>query len=135
VSHWYPTKSQKFRKACHYQELLLLTPSTDTTSTTTKDEEKDEEEDDENHTTDCITNTMNETFVISPHDLVWEDDATSSPAQLSPKERLEAHVQQLREEYKDDEVNEGVSCIGEPSVDPSRFMRPHAGDSEWVEDW
>lgn len=77
------------------------------------------------------------------------DDATTTSAtrsasrtpsvlssSLSPQQhRLEAYVQQLREEWQDYHDDEGVACPGEPAVDPSRFMRPHAGDSEWVEDW
>ena len=30
---------------------------------------------------------------------------------------------------------EGVSCTGEPPIDPSKMINPNQGDSEWMNDW
>jgi len=56
---------------------------------------------------------------------------------LTPAQReLQEYIKQLRvEACKAFDTNEGIYCSGEPSVDPSRIVRPNQGDSEWMDDW
>lgn len=57
------------------------------------------------------------------------------PLTETQKELLN-YIQQLEaEDSRSDSNDGGRICPGEPSVDPSRHIRPNQGDSEWIEEW
>lgn len=74
-------------------------------------------------------------LITGKKDSLWFSSDESKP--LTPaQESLQRYVQSVKADLSEDEfaTAEGVDCVGEPSVDPSRQVQSQ-GDSEWMNDW
>jgi 23S rRNA pseudouridine1911/1915/1917 synthase len=85
-------------------------------------------------------------FLDMEHDMVTSTRAISSSSSSSSRESstknnstsLQDYIDMVKAELHDQfsvTKNEGVSCTGEPPIDPSRMINPNQGDSEWMDDW
>lgn len=45
------------------------------------------------------------------------------------------HMEQVKSSFPDNIRNEGVDCVGEPSIDPSRMVMDDGLDSEYLNDF
>lgn len=91
----------------------------------------------DNASSDDASDNFEQTTSSDEESSIWFGNDKSkplTPAQKSLQRYVESIKAELNKEGHFTSNGEGVNCVGEPSVDPSRQVQSQ-GDSEWMDDW